>query len=422
MLEVMAGPQGRAGRTAAGGPRPGPRILFVGHSPLTGGAELCLDTLLRHLTLPREDVFVVEPWEGPMAASARAMGYRVDLFPLAWWMMWPHSLWHYKRLLLQSPHTIWRLARYIRQHRIDLVYTNTIALFESAFAARLARVPHVWHVHEVVRDHARMRQVLPLPWIKRLLLGLSDAILYESHSAMKVCEGEKPSPRSHVVYNSLRLAPQARPSADAPGRRRCGIAASEKVVGFIGQFNDRKNPLLLIRALARLKDRGNVRLVFAGEGPLRGEMAALMESLGVADLCLILDFQEDIRWVLEMIDLLVLPSKEESFGLVLVEAGAYGKPVIATRTEGPCEIVVDGETGFLVRPDDPEELAGRMEQVLSGAADGERMGRAAARRVQELFSAPRNAARTEEVLRDVLVRRRRRQVAPIPAHLPGSGS
>jgi glycosyltransferase involved in cell wall biosynthesis len=134
-------------------------------------------------------------------------------------------------------------------------------------------------------------------------------------------------------------------------------------------------------------------------------MTDLIDSLGLADRCRIIEFQDDVRWVFEMIDLLILPSREESFGLVLVEAGAYGKPVIATRTEGPSEIIVDGGTGFLVRPDDPVELAERIEQFLHGRVDSEQMGRAGARRVHELFSAPSNSARIEDAIRELLVRR-----------------
>jgi glycosyltransferase involved in cell wall biosynthesis len=385
-------------RDVNGSKCPRPRVLFVGHSPLRGGAELCLDTLLRNVTLPREDVFVIVPWEGPLAQSARAMGYRVDIFPLAWWMNWSHSLWHYKRLLLGTPQTIWRLVRHIKRNRINIVYTNTISIFESAFAARLAGVRHIWHVHEVLRDRSWSRQVLPLPLIKRLIHHLSDRLVFESRSSRTVFEGDKASDRSVVVYNCLRfLASEVSPSS-VPGRERCGLPGGAPVVGFIGQFNERKNPLLLIRAVSLIKDLGNAHFVFVGRGPLHAEMVRLIDRLGLSERCRIIDFQEDVRWVFEMIDLLVLPSREESFGLVLVEAGAYGRPVVATRTEGPSEIVVHGETGLLVRPDDPEELAACIEKFLRGAVDAGRMGRAAARRVNALFSARRNTAMIEGII------------------------
>src|SRR5690348_8243542 len=113
------------------------RILFLGHSPLRGGAELCLDTLLRHLTLPKEDVFVVFPWEGPLSRSAREMGYTVYILPITWWMNSSHSLWYYKNIALRFIPNILQLARLIKKLRIDLVYTNTVSIWESAFAARL---------------------------------------------------------------------------------------------------------------------------------------------------------------------------------------------------------------------------------------------------------------------------------------------
>src|SRR5262249_46240369 len=156
-------------------------------------------------------------------------------------------------------------------------------------------------------------------------------------------------------------------------RQRCGFPKGCKVVGFVGQFNERKNPLLLIHSISLVKNLGSARFVFVGSGPLKPEMTDLIASLGLSEYCRIVDFQDDIRWVFEMIDVLVLPSREESFGLVLVEAGSYGKPVIATRTEGPSEIVVDGQTGILVPPDSPRELADKIELFLQGAIDGEQM-------------------------------------------------
>jgi glycosyltransferase involved in cell wall biosynthesis len=118
--------------------------------------------------------------------------------------------------------------------------------------------------------------------------------------------------------------------------------------------------------------------------------------------CRIIPFQPDIRPVLEAADVLVLTSEEESFGLVLIEAGAYECPVVATRTQGPQEIVVDGETGYLVEPGNEEQLAEKLELLTSSAALRKKMGRAGANRVRELFSAEKNTAKIETVFRKAL--------------------
>jgi glycosyltransferase involved in cell wall biosynthesis len=377
-------------------------ILFFGHSPLQGGAELCLDTTLRHLTPGKYQATVVFPREGPMAESARSLGMRVEIMPLAWWMNWPPSPWYYRNLLLGSPANILRLARFIRRERVDLVYTNTVSIFQSAFAARLAGVPHVWHCHEVLGLGTTKHHALPMPVHYRLIRRLSDRIIFESNSAKKACAYLRDWEHSLVVYNSLRFSPDEPAEPDGAGRKRLGLAPDEVVVGFVGQFFDRKNPLLLIRAISLLKDRSGLKFLFVGDGPLREEMVKQIEAWGLADRCLLIDFQKDVRPIMRAIDMLVLPSRQESFGLVLVEAGACGKPVIATRTEGPTEIVRDGETGFLVENDNPQALAEKIELLARGGVDRRQMGAAGARRVRELFSARTNIRQIETIIDGLL--------------------
>ena len=376
-----------------------PRILFVAHSASRGGAELCLDTLLRHLDRRRYDVTVLFPWEGPLAGSARALGLTVEIFPLQWWMGERPTLRGYARLLLRAAPNALRLAAYVRRHRFRLVYTNSCAVFEPALAARLAGVRHVWHVHEVFGSG--LGRTLPLALHKKLIDRLSDRVLFESHSARRVFEGEPPSPKSRVVHNSLRLCDDGRDSP-ADCRRRLGLAPEDRVVGFVGQLIERKDPLLLLRAAVRVKEPGNFKLLFAGDGPLRAALAEQAAALGLAERCRFVGFHDDVRTVLRAIDLLVLPSREESFGLVLVEAAEFGKPVIATRTEGPCEIVAEGETGFLVEPGDAARLAERMGRLLRDPDERRRLGLAGRRRVRALFSAENNARLTEQILDEVL--------------------
>src|SRR5262249_8474896 len=248
------------------------KILFVGHSPLQGGAELCLDTLLRHLDQSRYDATAVFPREGPMAQSARALGLAVEIIPLTWWVTCPPSRYQYQALLLRPGPTVCRLARYLRRHRFDLVYTNTTSIFESAVAAWLAGVPHVWHNHEVLRPGSGVHQVLPLSWHKKLIYGLSERVIFESHSSREVGEAGQPHSKSRVVYNGVRLCSADLPPAVGNGRARWGFCPDDLVVGFVGQFNERKNPLHLIRAIPLLKDPSHIQFLFVGDGPLRDAM------------------------------------------------------------------------------------------------------------------------------------------------------
>jgi len=376
------------------------RLLIAAHSAFQGGGEHCLDTLLRHLAREKYQATVLFPWEGPMAQSARNLGYEVAVRHQVWWMGWGFSLWYFKTLLLRTvPNILW-LVRFIKRERFDLVYSNSAFIFEAALAARLAGVPHVWHVHEVLRPGNVTACVLPLRLVKWLIGRLSRRVIFESNGARAAYESGTLDQRAAVVYNPLRFTEGLPPDGQA-ARERLGLGEADRVVSFVGQFSERKNPLLLVRAAARLGIGAGWRFLFVGDGPLRPVLARAIDEAGLGDRCQILPFQADVTGILSATDVLVLPSRQESFGLVLVEAAAYGKPVVATRTEGPSEIVVDGVTGFLVTPDDDGELAQRLADLFGPKVDRRRMGEAAARRARDMFSAADYAKGIERIVDEV---------------------
>lgn len=378
------------------------RVLFVAHSALLGGAELCLDTTLAHLDQARFEPFVLFAGDGPLVERARGYGCHVEIWPLSWWLCFEQGYWHYKNLLLGAIPRIARLASFLRQHEIDLVYTNTAVVFEGALAARRAGVPHLWHVHEVLTPEHMKPRLLPLESISRLIDKLSRRVIFESESSRQIAAGWISAEKSLAIPNSVRLQPPAQPDA-AAARRRLGLPPGATSFTFLGRFSERKNPLLFAEALARLPgDRGAFGL-FVGEGPLADELAARLNALNLTERTRVLPFQADVSGVLSTSDVIVLPSNEESFGLVLVEAAAFAKPVIATRTEGPAEIVVDGVTGLLVAPRDAEGLSQALRHLLDDEALRQRMGRAAAQRAAELYSATGNTRRIEQTIGEVLV-------------------
>ena len=378
------------------------RILFAAHSGSQGGAELCLDTTLRHLDRSKYDAVAYFCWDGPMADSARKLDVPVKILPLGWWMCYAPSPWHFKNLLLGSIPRIWRLFRAIKRERIDLVYTNTAVIFEAAIAARLARVPHVWHVHEVMTTSHMKPRILPLGLITRLVGWLSGRVIFESVASRQLCRKLIPPAKSLTVYNSVRFSEGQTAADPADTRARFGLEMEHCLIVWIGRFSRRKNPLMLIRAVARMKEAAGARFLFVGEGPLEQEIIDAVNGSGLRDTCRLAPFQDDVRPLLEAADLLVLTSQEESFGLVLVEAGACGIPVVATRSQGPAEIVADGQTGLLVDPQDEEELAAGIDRLVADPPARRRMGTAARVRVAERFSAEKNTREIENVFDELI--------------------
>ncbi len=167
-------------------------------------------------------------------------------------------------------------------------------------------------------------------------------------------------------------------------------------IGFLGRAGAGKGIDTLLAAVARLMAAGRrIELRFGGDGD--DYVRPLAERLGLVDCVVFTGWHADPDEFIDPLDLLVLPSIKESFGLVLIEAMARAKPVLATRCNGPASIIVDGENGFLVPIGDEEELA----EKLAMAMDHPRltaMGEAGFRRVMEHYIPARAGIRLVEAL------------------------
>jgi glycosyltransferase involved in cell wall biosynthesis len=146
------------------------------------------------------------------------------------------------------------------------------------------------------------------------------------------------------------------------------------------------------------KKRSEVCLVLVGGGDLRLELE--QEALRLGLKVVFTGTQEDVRSLIAMFDLAVLASHTEGFGIFLLEAMALCKPVVATRVGGIPEVVVDGETGYLVPPGEPEKLAQSILAILED--DRKKIGRAGRRRVEEVFSLEKTLAETSRLYRAIL--------------------
>jgi N-acetyl-alpha-D-glucosaminyl L-malate synthase BshA len=170
----------------------------------------------------------------------------------------------------------------------------------------------------------------------------------------------------------------------------------------ISNFRKVKRVEDVVRVFAGIGDAVPARLVFIGDGPERPQAAAVAEALGVQDRVIFLGKLESVAELLSCADLFLLPSEQESFGLVALEASASGVPVIATSDSGIGEVVEDGVTGYLHPVGDVDAMAASARRLLTDYSDWTRMSSAGRRLAVERFSADRVVPMYEEMYAEVL--------------------
>jgi glycosyltransferase involved in cell wall biosynthesis len=143
-------------------------------------------------------------------------------------------------------------------------------------------------------------------------------------------------------------------------------------------------PDVLVEALGRLPKDLPFEVLIAGDGGMRPALEARMADLGLTDRIRFLGVlaHAEIAPLLADLDIFAMPSRREAWGVVAAEASAVGLPVVASRVGGIPEIVVDGATGLLVPPEDPDALAAALDKLLVDPALGARMGRAGHARIE----------------------------------------
>ena len=187
---------------------------------------------------------------------------------------------------------------------------------------------------------------------------------------------------------------------------------------FVGRAEPRKGAMYLMRAYELIKERQpNTRLIIAGRGPQMGELRRFAKQHSVRDVFFagrVSD--EDKARFYKTADIFVAPSTgQESFGIVLLEAMAAGRAVIASDIHGYKRVVQRNVTGLLVEPKDPDALAEALERLIASPEQREALGRAGARRAVD-FDWQHVTAELVRVYEDVIARRR--GIRPEPASLP----
>ncbi len=176
----------------------------------------------------------------------------------------------------------------------------------------------------------------------------------------------------------------------------------EKIVAHLSNFRAVKNIPGVVQMFARLQQRVPAKLLLIGDGPQTAEAFSLAKSLGVAGDVKFLGNREDVDEILCAADVFLLPSNYEAFGLAALEAMACGVPVVASRVGGVSELIEDGKTGFLVRPDEYDAGAERLYQILTDSSLAFRLREAGLKAVRDNFTAEAVVPLYEDVYYNLL--------------------
>ncbi len=345
--------------TTANGSRQRLRVVHLTWCLDVGGLEKLLVEFARHADRARFDLqFVSLTTRGALAQDLERLGWPV--------------------LTLEEPGgvqpgLVLRLARLFRRARVDIVHTHDERpLLYGASAARLARVPRVFHTRHGQKARNSRRQV----FLFRLASTLADRVVCVSDdtAAWTAREGVAPR-RIRTIRNGIDLTRFAYtgPALDGP-------------VVTVARLSPEKDVATLVRAAAiAVREMPSFRLEVAGDGVCMPELRQLTAELGLEDHVRFHGTVRDVPALLERARLFVLPSVEEGISLTLLEAMARGLPVVATRIGGSPEVVADGETGLIIPARKPEVMAQAMLRLLQDSEGSRRMGQAGRCRVERHF-------------------------------------
>ena len=380
-------------------------ILFLDQFSVLGGAQLCLLDVLEAVEKRGWHAHVALPGNGPLAERARSRGFGVDQIPSGPYRSGSKGLADF----FQLPLDVWRqkrtLTEIINRGNFDLIYVNGPRMLPAAALAARDRLPLLFHAHN------RLMQASAA--------GLAGWIVRHSTATVIACSNFVAQPLANYVGNGrLHVIPNGTP--DAGFRERAFGPERSWRIGLIGRISPEKGQAEFLQAVAALAPEfPAAKFVICGApiipaGQYLHSVSELARGLPVE----FFGWRDDITSVLAELDLLVVPSKHEGMGRVIVEAFSAGVPVVAFATGGIPEVIADGETGFLVFPATPEELAARIRAVILSDADAVRRVVINARRGwEQSYTVSSYQSRIMDLMEETILSwRAEREKAPPPAH------
>lgn len=368
------------------------RILFITHYDNMYGANHALFHLALLLkTKYGEEPVVVVPAEGGMAKRLTQAGIQVIFHPVTQWQavystplrFLIKKIGRKKKLMEEVDSLYYKICD--EDHfgkKPDLIYSNSSVIGTGAMLAERLRCRHIWHIREFSWEHFHMKYFFP----ENRVCGLyeqSECLVTISDALKDNYQKRYPNARIRRVYDGV--------SGEYPGKRKDPAGRPVRFC-YIGYLFPMKHQEQILEACECLNREGlteyEVYLVGDGRKDYRDKLQKKIKQAGLSQVKMT-GYRTDVNELLETMDVGLIASEYEGFGLVTVEYMLHGMPVIGRNSGGTPEIVRDQTTGYLY--DETKGLVKAMKRLMQHPEEIRQMGKAGSERARECFSEERNA-------------------------------
>jgi len=355
------------------------RVLQVLGNAIVGGMETYVERLVSHLAADEVEVFCVCPFESPLTLRLRNMGIPVSIVRMS-----EDCSWNALQLV----------CALVRRHGIGIIHCHLAnAHLLGALTGKLTDVPVLATVHG------------------RTLSALDFEVQRTTDTFLvTVCEGAYlhalglgvPDNRLFMIPNGVDTRLFGGKDYQNGLHEILGLAASTRLVGFVGRLSPEKGPEVFVRSAATAIAAGtDAHFVLIGEGPMKAMLARMVKHAGLDQRVHFAGPQREMNQLYPGLACVVSSSHSEGMPLAVMEAMASARPVIGTNVGGIAELIEQGETGYLVPAGDSDAIAAHLDTLLSDEELRQRFGRRARDRVMERFPFEQSASRVQALLRSL---------------------
>ncbi len=303
--------------------------------------------------------------------------------------------------------SIYRLIKRIRPH---IVHTHTSkAGVLGRLAACLAGVPITIHTPHGHVFHSYYGPIMTKIFVfaEKILSFMTDKIIALTNRERDehLEEGIASIEKYIIIHSGVALDRLINMSVDIEaGKKKYGIPQDCNVIGVIGRLVPIKGHKYLVSAAKKIvREFHNTVFVFVGDGYLNASLERQAESIGVRKNIIFTGWRKDAAEILDLFDILVLPSLNEGMGKVLVEGMALGKPIVASSVGGIIDLVRDGENGILVPPRDSDALGNAILQLIKNKNLAEELGKNGKAKIYPEFDASVMVKEIDDLYESLLI-------------------